>query len=65
MIRLRLREIAKERKGWSLYKLAQELDMAKLTIYNWNKGLHIPSGDVLELLCDTIDCEINELFERL
>jgi len=34
-MKIKLKEIARERKAWSLYKLAKEMGLPQQTIYSW------------------------------
>jgi transcriptional regulator with XRE-family HTH domain len=56
-----IKECAKVRKGWSLYRLAIELGVPQQTVYSWASGRTQPSYDNLDLLCDILDCGIGDL----
>ncbi|MEB3245768.1 MAG: helix-turn-helix transcriptional regulator [Vampirovibrionales bacterium] len=58
-----IREVAKQRKGWSLYRLAKELGIPQQTVYSWASGRTQPSYDNLDLLCDALECNINDLLQ--
>ena len=55
-MKIKIREIAKKNKGYSLYKLAKEL-------YSWANGRTQPSYENMDKLCDALDCTIGDLFE--
>ena len=40
----------REKKGWTLMKLAQEVGVSYTTIQMWDKGISSPSPDNLEKL---------------
>ncbi len=63
MISIKLKETAKNKKGWSLYKLAKKLNMPNQTIYGWSNGRTQPSYENINLLCSTLNCQVNDLFE--
>ena len=37
-MKIKIRETAKEKKGYSLYKLAKELNLPQQTVYSWANG---------------------------
>lgn len=60
---VKIKECALKNKGWSLYKLANELDMPQQTIYSWARGRTQPNFKNMDLLCDILNCTMNDLFE--
>ena len=42
-MKIKIRETAKEKKGYSLYKLAKELNLPQQTVYSWANGRTQPS----------------------
>lgn len=62
-VKIKLKETAKEKKGWSLYKLAKELHLPQQTVYSWASGRTQPSYENMDKLCDILECPIGELFE--
>ena len=62
-MKIKIKEVAKEKKGWSLYKLAKELELPQQTVYSWANGRTQPSYCNMDRLCDVIDCSMGELFE--
>ena len=62
-MKIKIKECAKEKKNWSLYKLAQELELPQQTIYSWASGRTQPSYENMDKLCNTIGCQIGDLFE--
>lgn len=55
--------MAREKKGWSLYRLAKELGLPQQTVYSWANGRTQPSYDNMDRLCEIIDCILGDLFE--
>lgn len=62
-VKIRIKEVAKEKKNWSLYRLAKELGLPQQTVYSWASGRTQPSYDNMDRLCDALDCTVGELFE--
>ncbi|MFH0702684.1 MAG: helix-turn-helix transcriptional regulator [bacterium] len=62
-LKIRIKETARKKQGWSLYRLAKELGLPQQTIYSWANGRTQPSYDNMEKLCEVIGCSIGELFE--
>lgn len=62
-MKIKIRETAKARKGYSLYRLALILNMPQQTIYSWANGRTQPSYINMDRLCDVLECTIGDLFE--
>jgi DNA-binding Xre family transcriptional regulator len=62
-MKIKLKEIALERKAWSLYKLARELGLPQQTVYSWASGRTQPNYQNMDRLCDALDCGVGDLFE--
>lgn len=62
-MKIKIKEIAREKKSWSLYRLAKELGLPQQTVYSWANGRTQPSYDNMDKLCDVIGCNVGELFE--
>jgi len=62
-MKIKIKEIAQEKKGWSLYRLAKELELPQQTVYSWASGRTQPSYENMDRLCDVLDCAVGELFE--
>lgn len=62
-LKIRIKEVAKKKKGWSLYRLAKELGLPQQTVYSWANGRTQPSYENMDKLCDALDCTVGELFE--
>lgn len=63
VMKIKIKETVKQKKGWSLYKLAQVLDLPQQTVYSWASGRTQPSYENMDRLCDAIGCSVGELFE--
>lgn len=62
-MKIKIKEVAKEKKGYSLYKLAQVMNLPQQTIYSWAKGRTQPSYLNLDKLCNVLNCSIGEILE--
>ena len=62
-MKVKIKETAKLKKGYSLYKLAQIMNLPQQTIYSWAKGRTQPSYINLDKLCDVLDCKIEDILE--
>jgi transcriptional regulator with XRE-family HTH domain len=62
-MKIKIKEVAQDKKGWSLYRLAKELGLPQQTVYSWASGRTQPSYDNMDRLCDILDCAVGELFE--
>lgn len=62
-MKIKIKEAVKKMKGWSLYKLAKELNLPQQTVYSWASGRTQPSYENMDRLCDALDCSIGDLFE--
>ena len=63
MMKIKIKETAKEKKNYSLYKLAQVLNLPQQTVYSWAKGRTQPSYYNMDRLCDVLNCRVEDLFE--
>jgi len=62
-MKVKIKLVAQEKKGWSLYKLAKEMGLPQQTVYSWASGRTQPSYDNMDRLCDILDSAVGELFE--
>jgi transcriptional regulator with XRE-family HTH domain len=62
-LKIQIKEAAKGKKGWSLYRLAKELNLPQQTVYSWANGRTQPSYDNMDRLCSVLGCSIDELFQ--
>ena len=63
VMKIKIKETAKKKKNYSLYKLAQMLNLPQQTVYSWAKGRTQPNYYNMDRLCDALECGIEELFE--
>lgn len=57
-----IRETARNKKDWSLYKLAQMMDLPQQTVYSWATGRTQPSWESMDILCTILGCGLSDLF---
>ncbi len=62
-MKIKLKEAAKNLKGYSLYRLAIVLNMPQQTIYSWASGRTQPSYENLDKICEALDCAISDILE--
>lgn len=58
----RLRE-ERKRQGYSQERLAEELNMQRKTINNWEKSRSAPNFTLLVSACEVLDISIDSLLE--
>ena len=62
-MKVKIKETAKLKKNYSLYRLAKVMGLPQQTIYSWAKGRTQPNYTNLDKLCDVLECEIGDLLE--
>ena len=62
-MKIKLKEAAKNLKGYSLYRLAIVLNMPQQTIYSWANGRTQPSYENLDKICEALECSIGDILE--
>lgn len=62
-MRVKIKEFAREQKGWSLWKLAQVMGIPQQSVYSWGSKRTQPSYLNMDKLCDVLDCQMSDLFE--
>ena len=62
-MKIKIKDVARTNKNWSLYKLAQEMGLPQQTIYSWASGRTQPSYENLDKLCSILECNIEHLLE--
>lgn len=62
-MKIKIKETAQKNKGWSLYRLAKELNLPQQTVYSWASGRTQPSYDNMDRLTQILDCKLGDLFE--
>jgi transcriptional regulator with XRE-family HTH domain len=61
-MQIHIKTAARAFKGWSVYKLAKELNLPQQTVYSWVNGRTQPSYENMDRLCDILGCAIEHLF---
>jgi transcriptional regulator with XRE-family HTH domain len=61
---LNIAKVAKK-KGWTLKRVADELDQEYQTVLYWNQGRSYPRVPTLFKLCQILDCTLDDLMEPL
>ena len=61
-MKIKIKETVKQKKGWSLYKLAKYLNLPQPTVYSWASGRTQPSYENMDRLCEALNCNIGDLF---
>lgn len=61
-MRNHIEEVARKNKNWSLYRLAERLNLPQQTIYSWANTRTQPSFYNMERLCLILDCTLDDLF---
>jgi len=59
---IKIKEIAKRNRGWSIYELAKQLGNPPQTVYGWAGGRTQPSYKNMVLLCKKLKCTMSDLF---
>ncbi|MFS0657379.1 helix-turn-helix transcriptional regulator [Niallia alba] len=49
-------------KGISNNHLAEMLQVNKQTVSNWVSGRHVPPLETLFVICEILECDINDLY---
>ena len=62
-MKIKLKETAKAKKNYSLYRLAKEMGLPEQTIYAWAKGRTQPSYLNLDKICNILNCKIEDILE--
>ena len=62
-MKIKIRETAEAKKGWSLYRLAKEIGASQQSIYAWQSGKTKPHFEALDLICSVLGCGVGDLLE--
>jgi DNA-binding XRE family transcriptional regulator len=60
-MRLRIAEMAREKRGWNMRRLADELDLDHQTVLYWNQGRTNPRLPMVIKLLRLLGCNLEEL----
>ena len=63
-MKVKIKQVARKNKDWSLYRLAKELGKPQQTIYSWSNGRTQPSYENMDKLCDVLSCSVGDLFQE-
>lgn len=58
----RIREVALNKRGWSLCRLAERLGVRPQIVFNWETR-SMPCTENLDLICEVLGCTMGELYE--
>lgn len=53
----------RKRKGYTQRELAGLLNVAEVTVSQWESGVRTPSGRILPALAIALGCQIDDLYE--
>ncbi len=62
-MQVKVREAALKFRGWSIYKLAQQIDMPHQSVYAWAWGKTRPTYQNLAKICEVLGCSPNDLLQ--
>ena len=62
IMKVRIKEVAMERKGFSLYRVAKELKLPQQTVYSWASGRTQPGYDNMDKLVSLFGCRLDDIF---
>lgn len=62
-MKVKIKDVAHDKKDWSLYRLAKEMGLPQQTVYSWASGRTQPSYKHIDLMCHVLDCMVGDLFE--
>ena len=62
-MKVRIKDVAQNKKGWSLYRLAKEMGLPQQTVYSWASSRTQPSYKHIDYLCHVLDCTVSDLLE--
>lgn len=63
IMKIKIKETAKLKKNFSLYRLAKEMNLSEQTVYSWAKGRTQPNYENLDRICDILNCSIADILE--
>ena len=61
IMEVKIKECSREFKGWSLYKLAQMMEIPQQTVYSWASGRTQPSYENWDRICAVLGCGMGDL----
>jgi len=63
-VRLKIAELARKNKNWTMKRLADELEIEHQNVMYWNHGRAYPRLPDLVKVCRLLDCTFEELLEE-
>jgi DNA-binding XRE family transcriptional regulator len=64
-MRLRIAELARQKKGWNMRRVAENMEVDHQTILYWNQGRTYPRLPVLIRLCRLLECSVEDLLNEI
>lgn len=64
-MRLRIAELARQKKGWNMRRVAESMEVDHQTILYWNQGRTYPRLPVLMRLCRLLECSVEDLLNEI
>lgn len=62
-MKIKLGYAARKFKNWSLYRLAEELNIPQQTVYSWANKRTKPSYKNMDKICEILGCKIEDILE--
>ena len=62
-MKIKIKEVARKNKGWSLYRLAKELNANQQTVCSWANARTQPSYENMKKLCNCLNCTLDDIFK--
>jgi transcriptional regulator with XRE-family HTH domain len=61
--RIRVAEVARQQKNWSMRRVSEELEVDHQTVLYWNQGKSYPRLPMLVRLLKLLGCSFQELVD--
>jgi DNA-binding Xre family transcriptional regulator len=61
LLRLRIAEMSKANRGWTMKELAEQLMVDHQTVMYWNQGRAFPRLPMMLKLCQILGCKLDDL----
>lgn len=63
LLRLKVSELSKLNRGWSMRELSERLMVDHQTVMYWNQGRAFPRLPMMLKVCQVLGCKLDELIE--
>jgi len=63
IMRMRISELACEKKGWTMKQLADMMGVEHQTVMYWNQGRSFPRLPMLIRLCRLVGCTLDDIID--